>query len=202
MATKNGKKGTVAAPTLKRAYVKQTDVPSASLTDTLRLPQAIMDHYAGKATSPLHVAKALNIDPGGSQIRVLSGAAIAFGLIEGGAQAASIGVTDLARAILRPKKEGADMDARREAVLKPRVFGEFLRQYDTHAFPRTDIAQNVLEEMGVPREKTAEVLERIVESAEAVGFLEEIKGKRYVSLNGAHAVTSETNDTASADNGV
>jgi hypothetical protein len=125
--------------------LKQSEVPSGSLDDALRIPQAILDHCAGKPTTPLHVAKALNVDPKGSQIRALSGAAIAFGLIEGGAQAASISVTDLARSILRPKEEGQDLAAKREAVLRPRVFGEFLRKYDGSPFPRNDIAQNVLE---------------------------------------------------------
>jgi hypothetical protein len=169
----------------KRAYLKQTDVPSAPLADALRMPQAIMDHYAGKPTAPLQVAKALNVDPKGSQIRVLSGAAIAFGLIEGGAQAASISITELAKRILRPKAEGEDISAKREAVLRPRVFGDFLRQYDGHPFPRQDIALNVIEEMGVPREKAAEVLDRIDSSARLVGFVEEIKGKYYVTLQGA-----------------
>ena len=168
----------------KRAYLKQSDVPSGSLDDALRIPQAILDHYAGKPTTPLHVAKALNVDPKGSQIRALSGAAIAFGLIEGGAQAASISVTDLARSILRPKEEGHDLAAKREAVLRPRVFGEFLRKYDGSPFPRNDIAQNVLEELGVPRDKTEGVLEQIDASARSVGFIEEIKSKNYVTLQG------------------
>ena len=178
-------KRTVAAESApKRTYLKQSDVPSASLDEALRLPQAILDHYAGKPTSPLYVAKALNVDPKGSQLKVLSGASIAFGLIEGGAQAATISVTDLARRILRPKEEDADLAAKREAVLKPRIFGEFLRTYYGNPFPRQDIALNVLEEMGVPREKTGEVLDRIDASARSVGFLEEIKGKKYVSLQG------------------
>jgi hypothetical protein len=162
-------------------------VPLASLDDALRVPQAIFDNYAGKPTTPFLLAKALNINPKGSQIVVLSGAAIAFGLIEGGAQAANIAVTELARRIFRPKKEGEDLDAKREAVLNPRIFGEFLRSYDGNAFPRPDIAQNVLEGMGVPREKTEEVLERIDATARSVGFIEEIKGKNYVNLQGVVA---------------
>lgn len=169
----------------KRTYLKQSDVPSASLDEALRVPQAILDHYAGKPSAPLQVAKALNMDPKGSQVRVLSGAAIAFGLIEGGAQATTISITELARRILRPKQENDDLAAKREAVLKPRVFGDFLHQYDGHAFPRQDIALNVIEEMGVPRDKAEEVLERIDTSARSVGFLEEIKGKNYVTLQGA-----------------
>lgn len=174
----------------KRPYLKQSDVPSAALEEALRIPKAILDNYAGKPTSPLFVAKALNVDPKGSQLKVLSGASIAFGLIDGGAQAASIGVLDLAKRILRPKEEGAEIAAKREAVLKPRVFGDFLRNYDGSPFPREDIALNVLEDMGVPRGKAAEVLERIKTSAQQVGFLQEIKDKSYVSLQGANGTSS------------
>ena len=142
-----------AAPPAKRSYLKQSDVPTASLDDALRLPQAIFDHYAGKPTAPFNVAKALNVDPKGSQLRLLSGAAMAFGLIEGGAQATAISVTDLARSIIRPKAEDEDVEAKREAVLRPRIFGEFLRNYDGNVFPRQDIALNVLEDMGVPRDR-------------------------------------------------
>lgn len=180
-------RATAPAPTTKRGYLKQTDVPATSLEDALRVPRVIFDHYAGKAATPMQLGKALDVAPKGSQLTVLTGAAIAFGLIDGGVQAASIAVTDLARRIIRPTDEGADLVAKREAVLKPRVFGDFLRQYDGNAFPRADIAVNVLEELGVPRDKAAEVLERIDVSARSVGFLEEIKGKIYVVLQGANA---------------
>src|SRR6266487_4500808 len=106
----------------KRTYLKQSDVPMASLDDALRVVEAIFDHYAGKPTTPLQLAKALNLDPKGSQLKVLTGAAMAFGLIEGGVQASSISVTDLARRILRHKEENEDQAAKREAILKPRIF--------------------------------------------------------------------------------
>jgi predicted nucleotide-binding protein len=191
----------------KRPYLKQSDVPSGSLDDALRIPEAILDHYGGGPATPMQVAKALNIDPKGSQIRALSGAAIAFGLIDGGAQAASIAITDLARRVLRPKEENEDIAAKREAVLKPRVFGEFLRKYDGSPFPRTDIAQNVLEDLGVPREKTEGVLEQIDASARSVGFIEEIKNKNYVTLQGVEIAPrppegSERTDQASESSDV
>jgi len=95
--------------------------------------------------------------------------------------------------MLRPKVEGADLLAKREAVLLPRVFGEFLRNYDGHPFPRQDIALNVLEDLGVPRDKAQEVFERIDASARAVGFIEEIKSKSYVTLNAAQQTIPSTN---------
>ena len=111
IATKNRVTRVAHATQPKRAYVKQSDVPLTSLEYALRMPQAIVDHYAGKPATPLQVAKALEMDPKGSQIRVLSGAAMAFGLIEGGAQASAISVTSLARRILRPMSEGEDLQA-------------------------------------------------------------------------------------------
>ena len=176
---------TPATPTSKRSYLRQADVPTTSLDDALRIPQAIFDHYAGRPTAPLYVAKALSVDPKGSQMRLLSGASIAFGLIEGGAQATTINVTELARRVIRPRVEDEDIEAKREAVLRPRVFGDFLTRYDQSPFPRQDIALNVLEDLGVPRDKADEVLERLDASAKSVGFIEQINGKSYVSLSGA-----------------
>ena len=63
MAKTSKKAVRVDAPTAKRAYLKQSEVPSASLDEALRVPQAILDHYAGKPSAPLQVAKALNMDP-------------------------------------------------------------------------------------------------------------------------------------------
>lgn len=180
----------------KRSYLKQSDVPLASLDDALRIPKAIMEHYAGEATTPFNVAKAIDLDPKGSQLRVLSGAAIAFGLTEGGAQSTTISITDLARKILRPLEEGEDAAARKEALLRPRIFGEFLRKYDTHTFPRSDIADNVLVDMGVPADKATEVRERVEQSATAMGFIEELKGKKYVHLD---SVSSPATDDGSEE---
>ncbi|MBD7923727.1 TIR domain-containing protein [Xanthomonas bonasiae] len=174
----------------KRQYLKQADVPAASLDEALRVPAAILEHYAGKPVSPLQLAKALNVDPKGSQLKLLSGAAIAFGLTDGGSQAATITVSELAKKILRPKSEDAPMGARRQAILTPRVFREFLEAYDGHSFPREDIAVNVLEEMGVPRIKASEVLARIESSARSVGIIEEIKGKAFVSLQTISSVST------------
>lgn len=184
MAKKKAKAGTKPAPDGKRSYLKQTDVPATSLDDALRVPKAIFDNYGGSSATPFQLAKALNVDPGGRQLRLLTGAAISFGLIEGGAQSSSITTTDLSKKILRPKEDGQDLAAKREAILKPRVFSEFLQKYDRHPFPRQDLGQNVLEDMGVPRDKVEEVLGQIDASARSVGFIEEIKGKLYVTLQG------------------
>jgi predicted nucleotide-binding protein len=167
----------------KRTYLKQTDVPGATLDEALRIPRAIHDNYAGDPTTPLMVAQAINIDPNGTQLKVLSGAAIAYGLLDGGAQAATMSMTELAGRILNPTEEGMDEAARREAILRPRVFGDFLGKYNAKSIPPENIGMNVLVEMGVPRDKAQDVFQRIVTSAEEAGLITLIKDKRYVNLN-------------------
>jgi predicted nucleotide-binding protein len=161
----------------------------------LRIPRAIGEHYAYKPTTPLNIAAALDMQPTSGPFRQLAGASIAYGLTGGGPNASEVSIEPLGLKIVRPISEGEDNDARREALLKPRVFGEFLRKYDKASLPREDIGRNVLVEMGVPQERAAEVLEMIVEGAETVGFLKTIKDKRYVDLSSAPPSGSPGGDT-------
>jgi hypothetical protein len=48
MAKKHGGARKAELPVAKRSYVKQSDVPSASLEEALRIPQAIVEHYGGR----------------------------------------------------------------------------------------------------------------------------------------------------------
>ena len=116
---------------------------------------------------------------------MLTGAAIAYGLTAGGYNADTISLTPLGMRIIRPTTEGDDLAAKRESLLKPRVIREFLQKYDKAPVPRDDIARNVLMDLGVPTDRTTEVLQLIVESAGQLGFLQQIKDKAYVDLGGA-----------------
>lgn len=170
--------------------LSQSDVPSYSLDDAIQVIVAIGDNYAGKPTRPLDVAAALGMSPNSTRFRMIGGAAVAYGLTTGGAFAPEIGLTPLGARIVRPMIEGDDIAAKREALLKPRVIGEFLRKYDNAPLPTDAIAKNVLQEAGVPPERVAKVLQFIVDSATAVGFVREIGNKRYVDLAGTQLPTS------------
>ena len=179
-----GTKTRAAAERGKRSYLSQAEVPGCVLDDALRIPRAIAENYAAKPASPLNVAAALEMQPNAGQFRRLSGAAIAYGVTSGGPNAPEIAITPLGMRIVRPTKEGEDLLARREALLRPRVVGEFLQKYNGAPLPRADIAVNVLLEMSVPSDRADEVLDFIVRGAESVGVLKEIKGKKYVDLGG------------------
>ena len=184
IAEGNGKARTDKAEAAKRTRIPQSEVPAMSLDKALRVPNAIFDQYAGREVTPLELAAALDMTPTSGPFRTLTGAAVAYGLTEGAYNSAKIKPTSLASQIFRPLAEGQDAEAKRRAVVTPRVVGEFLKQYDRSALPRKDIALNVLESIGVPRDRCEDVLGLIVSGAKASGLIRELKGKEYVELAG------------------
>ena len=169
----------------RRTQISQAEVPSFSLQQAIRVPRAIADHFGHRPTRPLQVAKAMDLAPDSGNFRMLCGAAVAYGLTEGGAFAKEIGISPLGMRIVRPTIDNDDLIAKRAALLKPRVVGQFLKRYDGSPLPREDIGMNVLQEMGVPQKRAKAVLGLIIEGAEAVDLLVENKGKRYVDLQGS-----------------
>lgn len=178
----------------KRNYVSQTDIPAFGLEQAIRIPQAIADNYGKNPTKPLRVAQAMDMTPGSSHFRMLCGAAIAYGLTEGGYNSETISLTPLGRRIVAPTKENDDLAAKREGFLRPRVIREFLTKYNDSRLPTEQIAKNVLEEMGVPKDKTGDVLNLITEGLKTLGLSREVKGQKYVDLEGT--MGSSTSDIA------
>lgn len=182
----------------RKARLSQADVPSYSIKEALRVPEILRDEYGKQPTRPLMVAAALNVSPTGGTFRMLTGAAVAYGLTDGAAQGETIGLTALGRRAVAPISEGDDREALREAVLQPRAVRQFLEKYDGSKVPSRAIALNVLEEMNVPADVTGKALDMILENAVAAGFLQEINGQQYVNLDGTGrtATISETAEAA------
>lgn len=180
---------------VNRVYVSQGDVPSRSLDQALRIARAIADNFAYHPTSPLQLASALGVQPDSGSFRQMCGAAIAYGLTKGGSYSHEISLDELGLRIVRPLNEGDDLRARREALLRPRVIGEFLRKYDRAKFPREEIAKNILQDMGVPPERTASTFELIVDGAKSTGIIQQINGTPYIDLAGAGSSQQSTPET-------
>jgi CAP12/Pycsar effector protein, TIR domain len=170
-------------PGRKRAYVKQSDIPGASLGEAQRIPTVIAEQFGKQPTAPASIALALDLLPKGSQFELLSYAAIAYGLSEGGSKSEVIGLTDLGTRVVAPLVEGDDVVAMREAFLRPRIIGEFLRRYNGSTLPSDErIGRNVLEDLGVPTKRTKEAFAMIVEGATQLGLVSDVRGKQVVSL--------------------
>lgn len=188
----------------KRTRISQGEVPAYPLEQALRVAQALADNYASKPAKPLEVAAAMDMSPSSGPFRTLAGASIAYGLTEGGYNASEISLTELGRRVTAPLIENDDLAAKREALLKPKVVGDFLRKYADSPLPPTNIAQNVLGSMGVPPDRTSDVFTLIVEGAKTLGLLQDIKGKSYVNLDRGRVISEVTDanhirDTDSPD---
>lgn len=171
-------------PEKTRAYMSQEEIPAYDLDDALLVPKALLQEYGGHPSTPLDVAAAMDLTPTSGKFRMLCGASIAYGLTTGGYNAAQIAITDLAKQIIEPQEENADLEGKRQAIMKPRILREFLSKYSGSPLPREDIAANVLKSMNVPSDRTKQVWDMILKSAESVGFLQTIKERRYVNLGG------------------
>jgi predicted nucleotide-binding protein len=186
-----------------RTRISQQDVPSISLSKALRVAQAIGQQYGYKPVTPVQLAKALEMQTTSGPFRVITGASIAYGLTSGGAYADQIALEPLGLSVIRPTNEGDDVTAKRQALLKPRVIREFLTRYNGAAVPREDIALNVLNDLGVPPDRTKGVYDLIMDGAASVGLLQDIKGRKYVELNGSADIggndQSEPEDKQDAD---
>lgn len=174
----------------RKARLSQEDVPGYSLDQALRVVQTIADNNAYRPTRPLAVAQGMNVTPSSGGFRGITGAAVAYGLTTGAYNASEIGLTPIGMRIVRPTTEGDDLAAKREALLKPRIIGDFLRHYDGAALPQDAIAKNVLIDKGVPMDRVDSVYSLIIDGANAVGFISEWSGKRFVDLAGAAAASS------------
>lgn len=181
---KNDTETKIAEEKKTRAYLSQAEVPGCSLEQAIKIARAIADNYASKPVTPLKLASALNVAPTSGPFRQLCGASIAYGLTTGGYNAQEISLEQLGKRIIKPLEAGDDLVAKREAILKPRVIREFLQKYNGSPLPRHDIAINVIEDLGVPKEKTESVLSLILDSAQSVGLIREIKNKQYIELAG------------------
>ena len=170
-------------PAQKQVRIPQGRCPLFSLEDALRIPQAIRHELAGQADVPMMVAKACNMSPTSSQWRLLSSAAVAYGLTTGAYNAKEIGLTPLGSRAVSPIKEGDDTVAIKQAALVPTLFNELAQKYDQNKLPREDIALNLLLSMGIPKDRITSAWKIFRENAQYAGFLQIISGNEFLYTN-------------------
>lgn len=182
--SEDGKTSTEAGKPAKRSRISQADIPAISLEKALRVPRAIADNYASHATRPLDLASALDVQPSSGGFRLECGAAIGYGLTEGGPNAPEVSLTTLGKRIVTPTEVDDDKVALRDAAIRPTVANQFYTKYDGSPLPPKNIAQNVLATLSVPADRTSDVFDLLIENARYVGLLKTIKDKEYIDIGG------------------
>jgi predicted nucleotide-binding protein with TIR-like domain len=190
-------------PAAKRTYYKQSDFPLTSLQQAQKIASAIVDNFAGDGGSPPDIALALGISPTSSSWQALTGAAIAYGLIDGGWNANTTKLTPLGKRLVAPEAEGEDLAARREAILKPKLLHDFFDKYRRAKFPNDVIAGNVLKAMGLPPDRSEAALEIVKENGRYAGIIRETPTGPFINLDSpgvpAPSATPEFPDQSSLE---
>jgi hypothetical protein len=179
----------------------QSDMPRSTLKSAYELAQVLKDNFAGKNARPIDLANALNWSPSSSGWRMLTGAVVAYGLTDNAYNAQSISLTSLGQQIVSPTAEGDDKRGLLTALLRPTIAKAFYEKYDNAKFPKEDIAKNVLNQLGVPHDRTDEALKIITENAKFVGVLTNAGGGQYIQLNSVSVPIQETKEIPLAPTG-
>ncbi len=174
---------TQTAPKKKQTRLSQSKCPSVPIEDVLIIPKAIKDNFAGQPTPPLLLAEACKISPTSSNWRYLTGAAVAYGLIEGAYNSKTISLTALGERIVAPLKEGDDKLAIKEAIMLPSILSDFYKQFNNNKLPRTDIAYNLLISKGVPKDKVEATWNILKSNAQKAQILKIISGNEYIFID-------------------
>lgn len=157
-------------------------MPTVGFDHALRVAKAIWDELTGDGGAPIDVAAAMGIQPSGGSWRSLCGAAIAYGLTEGGYNATEIKLPPLGRRCVAPEEEGDDHAAKVEAFLKPALIHAFFSKYGGRKFPTKPIGPNVITSLGYPKERSEAAFNMLLEEGTNLGIIQEIRGENFANL--------------------
>jgi hypothetical protein len=166
-----------------RNYFKQSDFPLVSLQQAQKVASAIVDNFAAEGGSPPDIALAVGISPTSSGWPALAGASIAYGLTDGGVNANKMTITTLGKKLVAPVEEGADIAARREAIMRPRLLKDFFEKYRRAKLPNDVIAANVLKSQGIPADRVQTAIEIIKDNGKYAGVIRETPTGPFINLD-------------------
>jgi hypothetical protein len=167
----------------KRELFQQSDFPNFSISEGIIIAKTLSEQYGGTATAPHDVAFALKTTPGSNKWKYLVGASNAYGLTKGAYNSKQLELSPLGRKYVSPTEPGDDKRALREAIMKPKIMGSFYSKYNHNNFPDTVIAENVLQGMGLPKNRASKAVKILIENGLTTGILRELpSGSYYVAL--------------------
>lgn len=166
----------------KNAAAKKTvpKYPRHSLEKVLRIPKAILDRNDGKECSDEDSAAFLGIKYNKGPYALELSSALKFGLLER-PRPGRLGISEIAKKILRPQNEQEELLGLREGVLKAPDISSVYSHYRGENLPDEQFFENALiDKFGIPKEKLAEFKSIFLETLNKAKLLEEHDGKRRV----------------------
>jgi hypothetical protein len=171
--------------------ISQTDFPRVSLEKALEIARVLWEQFGGAPTEPHQIAIALKSSPASSSWRILTGSSIAYSLTDGGYNSKNIVLTSLGKSVVAPTADGETEEALVSAILKPRIMKLFFERFDNKKLPFSDIGSNILNTLGLPKDRSIEAFKVIEENGRSTGVIQETVTGLFVSLSSATKIQRE-----------
>ncbi len=173
--------------TEKKGRMLQADMPRSTLSEVVALAETLRDNFAGTGASGIDLATAFSRSPASSSWRMLTGAAVAYGVTDGAYNAQTISLTPLGWKIVQPQEEGEDRVSLVTAACRPSILNSFYKKFDGARLPNDQIAKNILKGFGVPPDRADEAFKIAVANAEYIGVLTRNGDNLFLQLRNAGA---------------
>jgi hypothetical protein len=179
---KSGKRGPgrkVKAATSVNGTPGTAKFPRHSVTKALRIPKAVLEQNAGRACSDKEALNYAGLSFNGPS-RVEISSAIKYGLLDRPSTGV-IGVTDLAKQILRPQKQTDAIDGLRKAVLMAPEISDVYTHYRGENVPDDEFFRNALvDTFRIPRDKVDEFKAVFFDDLTDAQLMDDVDGKKRI----------------------
>lgn len=172
--------------------------PKHSISESLRIPQAILDQNAGNACKDKEAAVFAGVGfTGDLQVEISS--ALKYGLLERPGPG-SVKPTDLTRRIVRPQKPNDKIEAMREAVLRAPLISDVYKNYRGENLPDlTFLANTARDKFNVPPANVDAFVSVFLKTLEDARLLEDVGGGKKRVLDVTHNPELESSGAAAEE---
>lgn len=170
-------------------------LPRRSLEDCLIVVHKLRDIYAGKSATLDELSSAIGMARTNNNFKYIIWSAAAYGLVNvENENPKTYSLSETGRKIVAETYPGESREAKTKAVLTPTILSQFFTDYNGSPLPSEEHFANVLENRyHVPRERTAEAINLIVQNGMFSGILSvgEDSVSLTVTLKGAPSGTKD-----------
>lgn len=154
--------------------------PLNSLSDSLRIPKAILEQHAGKKCTDLQAAQFVGLSSPRGPFGVELSSSIKYGLLVR-PEAGHVELTELGRKILKPQSDEDEKAGLRQATIEAPGLGEVYKHYRGENLPDARFFRNALvDSFAVPSDRVEEFEAILLDNLRKASLIDESDGKRRV----------------------
>lgn len=154
--------------------------PLNTLSDSLRIPRAILEQHAGKKCTDIQAAQFVGLASARGPIGVELSSAIKYGLLVR-PEPGHVELTDLGRKILKPQSNEDETAGLRQATIEAPGLGEVYTHYRGENLPDARFFRNALvDTFGIPSDRVEEFEAILLDNLRKASLIDESDGKRRV----------------------